>query len=140
MVRSGNHTSANGAENADDDSSSSLIPALLSFLKRCPRDSSEQYLTLLVLNNLSIPTQNKRLIALEFGGAETLGRLLCEDPGCHLLVIIIVNLTFGDDKLNRDLLTVSGTSSQQVGGGDESDSCGGDVQLVDSLGYALLVS
>mmetsp|Transcript_41622 Transcript_41622/g.88689 ORF Transcript_41622/g.88689 Transcript_41622/m.88689 type:complete len:1018 (+) Transcript_41622:150-3203(+) len=127
------------------DGSLSLVPALLSFLKRCPRDSSEQYLTLLVINNLSIPTQNKRLIGLEFGGAKTLGRLLCEDPGCHLLVIIIVNLTFGDDKLNRDLLTMSGTSSQRVRSEDSRRqqsfvSCGGDVQLVDSLSYALLLA
>mmetsp|Transcript_2329 Transcript_2329/g.5088 ORF Transcript_2329/g.5088 Transcript_2329/m.5088 type:complete len:1009 (-) Transcript_2329:214-3240(-) len=134
-------------EGSDDnnESSPSLVPALLSFLKRCPRDSSEQYLTLLVLNNLSIPTQNKRLIGLEFGGAKTLGRLLCEDPGCHLLVIIIVNLTFGDEKLNRDLLTMSGTSSQRVRDEDSRKeqsflSCGGDVQLIDSLSYALLLA
>lgn len=129
----------------------SLAPALLSFLKRCPRDSSEQYLALLVLNNLSIPVQNKRPIALEHGGMRTLGRLLCEDPGCHLLVIIIVNLTFGDERLNRDLLTMSTSGATAPGddcnGGEELDrkersfvSCGGEVQLVDSLGYALLVS
>ena len=141
--------------NKNGTSTPSLIPTLLSFLKRCPRDSSEQYLTLLVLNNLSIPTQNKRPIALQHGGAKTLGRLLCEDPGCHLLVIIIVNLTFGNEVLNRDLLSMSGTSVREagVGGGVDVDndahdgggsktflSCGGDVQLVDSLGYALLVS
>ena len=102
-----------------------LIPALLSFLRRCPRDSSEQYLSLLVLNNLSIPQSNKRIIALECGGAKLLGRMLCEDPGCHLLAIVIVNLTFGDAELNRDLLSMGG---------------GGEVQLVDCLGYALLVS
>lgn len=117
----------------DDDGDApplSLVPALLSFLQRCPRDSSEQYLTLLVLNNLSIPTQNKRLIGLEHGGAKALGGLLCEDPGCHLLVIIVVNLTFGDNALNRDLLRVrSGESEKEW-----------DVQLVDSLSYALLVS
>jgi len=134
-------------EGSDDnnESSPSLVPALLSFLKRCPRDSSEQYLTLLVLNNLSIPTQNKRLIGLDFGGAKTLGRLLCEDPGCHLLVIIIVNLTFGDDKLNRDFLTMSGTSNERVRDEDSRKeqsflSCGGDVQLIDSLSYALLLA
>ena len=80
----------------------SLIPALLSFLRRCPRDSSEQYLSLLVLNNLSIPRANKRIIALDCGGARVLGRMLCEEPGCHLLAIVIVNLTFGDEELNRD--------------------------------------
>jgi len=59
---------------------------------------------------------------LKYGGVQTLAKLLREDPGCHLLVIIIVNLTFGDDKLNGDLLM------------------DGNVQLVDSLAYALLVS
>ena len=38
-----------------------LVPALLEFLNRCDRGSSEQYLTLLVLNNISIPTENKRV-------------------------------------------------------------------------------
>ena len=52
--------------------------------------------------------------------------MLCEEPGCHLLAIVIVNLTFGDEELNRDLLTM--------------DADGGDLQLVDCLGYALLVS
>ena len=28
--------------------------------------------------------------------------MLCEEPGCHLLAIAIVNLTFGDEELNRD--------------------------------------
>ena len=122
MVRDNNNTSTGQSPNGKSGGSSSLIPALLSFLKRCPRDSSEQYLTLLVLNNLSIPAQNKQLIALKYGGVQTLAKLLREDPGCHLLVIIIVNLTFGDDKLNGDLLM------------------DGNVQLVDSLAYALLVS
>ena len=52
--------------------------------------------------------------------------MLCEEPGCHLLAIVIVNLTFGDEELNRDLLTM--------------DAAGGDLQLVECLGYALLVS
>jgi hypothetical protein len=40
-----------------------LVPTLLGFLERCQRSSSEQYLTLLVLNNISIPTENKRVSA-----------------------------------------------------------------------------
>ncbi len=39
-------------------------------------------------------------------GAKVLGRLLCKDPGCHLLAIVIVNLMFGDKELNPDLLTM----------------------------------
>ncbi len=95
-----------------------LIPALLSFLRRCPRDSSEQYLSLLVLNNLFIPRENKRIIALDCGGARVLGRMLCEDPGCHLLAIVLVNLTFGDEALNRDLMIIGGRNTG--GGGTRS--------------------
>jgi hypothetical protein len=51
-----------------------LVPALLDFLGRCKRDTSEQYLAMLVLNNVSIPHENKRRIALDFGGVKTLGR------------------------------------------------------------------
>jgi len=124
-------------------SSTSLIPALLSFLQRCPQNSSEQYLTLLVLNNLSIPMQNKRTIALQYDGVKILARMLCEDPGCHLLVIIIVNLTFGDLELNRELLTmgtsdVSTTTLSCHGSSDDWNRK--EVQLVQSLGYVLLVS
>lgn len=36
-----------------------LIPVLLDFLQQCERSSSEQYLALLVLNNVSIPAENK---------------------------------------------------------------------------------
>lgn len=111
----------------------SLIPALLSFLQRCPRDSSEQYLTLLVLNNLSIPIENKRIIALQYSGISILSKLLCHDPGCHLLVIIIVNLTFGDEMLNRDLLNMKESENENGEQGDEG------VHLVNSLSYALLV-
>jgi hypothetical protein len=39
----------------------SLVPTLLAFLERCEIGSSEQYLTLLVLNNISIPRDNKRV-------------------------------------------------------------------------------
>jgi hypothetical protein len=38
-----------------------LVPSLLDFVERCQPSSSEQYLTLLVLNNISIPTENKRV-------------------------------------------------------------------------------
>ena len=40
-----------------------LVPVLLQFLQRCARGSSEQYLALLVLNNVSIPSENKRVSA-----------------------------------------------------------------------------
>ncbi|EJK64787.1 hypothetical protein THAOC_14445, partial [Thalassiosira oceanica] len=136
-----------------------LVPALLSFLGRCPRDSSEQYLTLLVLNNLSIPAANKRAIAIGHGGAASLGRLLCRDPGCHLLVIILVNLTFGDRSLNLDLVRrrEGGKGEEREAGpldflmrslsGGEGEADGAnageefeDPQLIECICYALLVS
>ncbi len=137
MVHGLNHDSTN---TTTPEPTTPLISALLSFLLRCPQNSSEQYLTLLVLNNLSIPMQNKRAIALQYDGAKILARLLCEDPGCHLLVIIIVNLTFGDLELNRDLLTMGrsgGASTFSCHGAGEIET---DVLLVQSLGYVFLVS
>jgi hypothetical protein len=38
-----------------------LVPTLLYFLDRCARKSPEQFLSLLVLNNISIPMENKRV-------------------------------------------------------------------------------
>lgn len=99
-----------------------LVPTLFNFLRRCSPGSSEQYLALLVLNNISIPADNKRLIALDFGGARLLGRLLCDDPSRHLIAIIMVNLTFVDADLRSELITTGG------------------VQLMESLSFALRVA
>ena len=100
-----------------------LIPVLLNYLSRSARNSSEQYLALLVLNNVSIPAENKRMIAIECNGAHILARLLCEDVTCHLMAIILVNLTFADSDLRRELVAPNSP-----------------IQLVDALCYALLVS
>ena len=43
------------------------------------------------------------MIALEHHGANILAKLLCDDPSCHLLAIILVNLSFCDAKLRSDL-------------------------------------
>ena len=51
------HPSDNRIEMVETD----LVPTLLTFLQNSERGSSEQYLTLLVLNNISIPAQNKRV-------------------------------------------------------------------------------
>ena len=114
---------ANRLQMIHGEESRELLPVLLQFLQRCDSGSQEQYLVLLVLNNLSIPAENKRLIALEFGGVHLLARLLCEDPSCHLLVIILVNLTFAESDLRREM--VSNKSS---------------IQLIDALAFALQVS
>lgn len=97
-VATSRSTSSNDNNNDDDGGSNTLIPTLLAFLQRCPRNSPVQNLTLLILNNLSIPTENKRLVALEYGGARILGKLLSNYPECQMLLIIMVNLTFGDER------------------------------------------
>jgi len=100
-----------------------LVPVLLAFLQRCARGSSEQYLALLVLNNVSIPSENKRLIALDCDAARVFSNLLCEDPSCHLMAIILVNLTFADAELRRELVAPNK-----------------NIRIVESLAYALRVS
>lgn len=102
-------------------SASGLVPELLSFLERCERGSSEQYLALLVLNNISIPRENKRAVALDCGGAKLLSRLLCVDPSCHLMAIILVNLTFADADLRKELVSPQ-------------------IELIESLCFALRVA
>ena len=47
--------------NGSDGRQLQLVPTLLNFLTRCKKGSSEQYLALLVLNNISIPSANKRV-------------------------------------------------------------------------------
>jgi len=118
----GNHSSENRIAMVRADGGR-LVPVLLSFLRRCERGSSEQYLALLVLNNISIPSDNKRLVAMDYGGAHLLSRLLCIDPSCHLMAIILVNLSFADADLRRELVAPSSP-----------------VQLVDALSYTLLMS
>jgi hypothetical protein len=130
MVRDGTAVTPNNNKRAGK-----LIPTLLTFLQRCPRDSSEQYLTLLVLNNLSIPMENKELVSLECGAMNVLGKMLLEDVGCHLLVIIIVNLTFCEaDVRSRLLMAAPGGGAGGSSNGEE------ELQVIDCLAYALMVS
>ena len=44
-----------------------------------------------------------QMIAIEHGGAGLLADLLSQDLSCHLIAIILVNLTFSDSELRRDL-------------------------------------
>jgi hypothetical protein len=100
-----------------------LAPVVLGFLERCCKGSSEQKLTLLVLNNVSIPMEKKRLIAIDHGGARLLGRLLCDNPSHTLVAIVLVNLTFADAELRRDLVSPAT-----------------DAQLVETLAFTLRVA
>jgi hypothetical protein len=99
-----------------------LLPVLLQFLQRCESGSQEQYLCLLVLNNISIPDENKRIIALNYGGVHLLSRVLCENPSCHLVAIILVNLTFADNDVRKELIRQDST-----------------IQLIGALTFALQV-
>ena len=60
---------------------------------------------------------------MNHGGAKVLANLLCQDPGCHLMAIILVNLTFADAELRKDLVA--------------PDS---GIDLVESLAYVLRMS
>ncbi len=104
------------------DNNNKLLPVLLQFLQRCESGSQEQYLCLLVLNNLSIPDENKRIIALDCRGVHLLSRILCENPSCHLVAIILVNLTFADGDVRKELIRQDGT-----------------IQLIGALTFALQV-
>ena len=81
--------------------STTLVSVLLQYLERCLAERSDDggqqpqfILALMILNNISIPVPNKRLIAIEYKGIEVLSKLLCEEPSYGLLSIILVNLTF----------------------------------------------
>jgi hypothetical protein len=99
-----------------------LVPVLLHFLSRCRPTSSEQVLALLVLNNVSIPSENKRLVAIEYKGGKVLSRMLCQDPSCSLICIILVNLSFSDSVLRNQLVEARE-----------------EIELVEALAYALKV-
>lgn len=100
-----------------------LVPTIIKFLQRCKPNSSEQYLALLVLNNISIPLENKGIIAIDNKGAYILSRMLCCYPNCSLIAIILVNLSFCESSLRMKLV---GKNS--------------DIQLVEAFTFALKVS
>jgi hypothetical protein len=64
-----------------------------------------------------------QIIALEYGGAKMFARLLCDDPSCQLMAIILVNLTFADAELRKELVSVHS-----------------GISLVESLAFALRVA
>jgi hypothetical protein len=63
------------------------------------------------------------MIALDYGGAKLLATQLCEDPSCHLVAIVLVNITFAGVDLRKELVT--------------ADS---GIALVESLAFALRLS
>jgi hypothetical protein len=90
--------------------------------------SADQYLSLLVLNNLCTAPENKRIIALDHNGAKIISSLLVDDPSCHLLAIILVNLTFSDAALRQELIA-------------KESSCGSEgIRMIESLAFCLRVA
>jgi hypothetical protein len=90
---------------------------------------SSMYLALLVLNNLCIPTSNKRYIAFQCHGVDILCHFLCCDPSCRMMAIVLVNLSFGTNlQFQHDLLfqSINGRVS--------------DTELLSSLAYTLRVA
>jgi hypothetical protein len=63
------------------------------------------------------------MIALDYGGAKVCAKILCDDPSCHLMAIILVNLTFADADLRKEIV-----------------SANSGAQLVESLAFALRVA
>jgi hypothetical protein len=105
------------------EANSGLVPTILNFLHKCEPNSSEQYLALLVLNNLSIPSENKRIVAIDCNGGKILSKMLCKNPESSLVCIILVNLCFCDANLRSQLLKKSS-----------------EIFLMEAFTYALLVS
>ncbi|GAX26806.1 hypothetical protein FisN_9Lh075 [Fistulifera solaris] len=77
-----------------------LLPVLFSYIDSA--DGVYIQTALLVINNLSTVAENKQPLAMQ--GAAILARVLARDPSCHLAAIILVNLTFCDAELRRDLV------------------------------------
>jgi hypothetical protein len=64
-----------------------------------------------------------QVIGMKHEGVQLLSRLLCSDPSCHLIAIILVNLSFTDTEGRKELLSAkSGTG------------------LIESLAFALRLS
>lgn len=76
-----------------------LLPMLFSFIDTA--GGLHVQTALLVVNNLSTVPENKRPLAMQ--GAGVLARVLRREPSCHLAAIILVNLTYCDAELRRDL-------------------------------------
>jgi hypothetical protein len=60
---------------------------------------------------------------LDYGGVKVFARLLCQDPSCHLMAIILVNLTFAEADLRKEIVSPAS-----------------GIELVESLSFALRVS
>ncbi len=110
-----------------------LVPTLLQFLQQCDANSSEQYLALLVLNNVSIPSENKRIVAVDYKGAKILSKMLCWYPESSLISIILVNLCFCDSALRMQLVQSSGTGEGELDDGTFPF-------IIEAFAYALQVS
>jgi hypothetical protein len=135
----------------------SFIPTLFYFLVRCYNEEkapsslissvetnpdgrksfktalhpATMYLALLVLNNICIPAENKRYVAIHCHGVQIICHLLCFDPSCRMIAIVLVNLTFGTNtQFQQDLMFQRSMN----------DAHPIDTELLSSLAYALCVA
>jgi hypothetical protein len=100
-----------------------LVPLLLDFVGTiCLPKSHAHSLSLVLLNNLSTESENKRFIAVDCGAVKMLSLLLCEEPSCHLLAICLVNLSFSEVALRREWIALNA-----------------DLQWMEALTYAIRV-
>ena len=123
-----------------NEANATLVPTLLQFLQQCKPNSSEQYLALLVLNNLSIPTENKGIIALQYKAVSILSRMLCWHPESSLICIILVNLSFCDAALRTLLVVNDNGNDSNDGNGGNGGNGHSNGYLVEAFSYALQVS
>ena len=114
------------------EASGRLVPTLLQFLQQCDANSSEQYLALLVLNNVSIPSENKRIVAVDCKAAKVLCKMLCWYPESSLISIILVNLCFCDSALRMQLVR---SSEDEEGLGEAACP-----YIIEAFAYTLQVS
>eukprot|EP00526_Cylindrotheca_closterium_P004682 CAMPEP_0113628566 /NCGR_PEP_ID=MMETSP0017_2-20120614/14803_1 /TAXON_ID=2856 /ORGANISM="Cylindrotheca closterium" /LENGTH=787 /DNA_ID=CAMNT_0000538879 /DNA_START=103 /DNA_END=2462 /DNA_ORIENTATION=- /assembly_acc=CAM_ASM_000147 len=101
-----------------------IVTALLNILcSSSPQKSNEKYMALLVLNNISIPAENKQAVAITHDAVRVLSKLLCDDPSCHLIAIILVNLSFAEPEVLEELVSLDA-----------------DTGLVEALSFVLHIS
>jgi len=81
---------------------------------------------------------SQKTIAIDCNGIEILSKLLCEDPSCHLIAIVLVNLTYDFGSSNGG--SGSGDSSSSSSLRNQLLDCNDKTSLIESLAFALRVS
>ena len=85
-----------------------------------------------MLNNVSIPSENKRIVAVDCKAAKVLCKMLCWYPESSLISIILVNLCFCDSALRMQLVR---SSEDEEGFGEAACP-----YIIEAFAYTLQVS